>query len=157
MAGLMQIEFLVIHSFPFITIVALLRPSTPRGRVLQRIAFFGLLGLYLLGASTAGGWRGVLIFAALTLATYAGFLLYWTRGAQILRLGFRWLVSFILFLILAGITRMPESVNEWNQASEVCRFGFFYFLALGLLEGVGVYQARWIDQIPVDFRRQPPG
>ena len=100
MGQLMQIEFLVIHSFPFITVVALLRPSTLGWRILQWSAFWVLLGLFVNGAWLSGRWWGIQAFAGLTLATYLGFLLHWTRGAQILLLGLRWLISFSALMIL---------------------------------------------------------
>jgi hypothetical protein len=153
MGQLMQIEFLVIHSFPFITVVALLRPSTPKGKMFRRIAFWGLLILYISGAYSMGGWWGILTFAGLTLATYLGFLLHMTRGLEILRLGFRWLVSFVLFLVLAGFTRMPEAVESWSDTSKVYAFGFYYFLILGVLEWIGFYQTQWIDQIPAMLKK----
>jgi hypothetical protein len=95
-----------------------------------------------------GGAWGILTFAGLTMATYLGFLLHMTRGLEILRLGFRWLLSFILFVALAGITRMPEAVESWSDTSRVYAFGFHYFLILGVLEWIGIYQAPWIDRIP---------
>ena len=149
-------EVLVIFSFPFLALIALLRPSALKWRILQWSAFWALLGLFLNGAWLSGKWWGILAFAGLTLATYMGFLLNFTGGAQILRLGLRWLVSFIALIILMRALHMPEPANTWNQAPEVYRFGFLYFLTLGLVEWTGAYQGRWIDHMADLFRRNPP-
>jgi hypothetical protein len=155
MARLMQIEVLVIFSFPFITMIALLRPSALKWKILQWSAFWVLLGLFINGAWLSGKWWALLSFAGLTLATYMGFLLHLTAGAKILRLGLRWLISFIALIILMSAMHMPEPANTWQQAPEVYRFGFLYFLTIGLLECTGVYHGKWIDRIADNFRQNP--
>lgn len=153
MARLMEMEVLVIFTFPFLALIALLRPSAPGWKVLQWSAFWTLLGLFFHGAWLSHRWWGVLAFAGLALATYLGFLLHLTGGAQILRLILRWLVSFIALIVLMGAMRMPEPANTWHQSPEVFRFGFLYFLTLCLVEWTGVYHGGWIERIVTSIRR----
>jgi len=153
---LMQIEFLVIHSFPFLGLIALVRPTAWRHRAIQWSAFGGLLSIYLWMAFTEGGWESVLTLLGLTLATYVGFLLHLEPETQVRRLGFRWLISFALFILLAIVAGMPQSVNDWDGSEEVRLFGLLYFLAHGLLEWTGFYQARRIARLAEISKKQPP-
>ena len=155
MARLMELEVLVVFTFPFLALLALLRPSTRLWKVLQWSAFCALSGLAINGAWLAGKWWGILTFAGLTLATYLGFLLHLAGGAQVLRLVLRWLVSFFALIILWSALHMPEPANTWHQAPQVCRFGFLYFLVLSLVEWTGLYHGRWADRLVDHFRRHP--
>lgn len=74
LSELMQIEFLVIHSFLFLGLIALPKADTKKEKITQWSAFFVFLSGYLLFASSAG-WAGIGAFLGATAATYFGFLL----------------------------------------------------------------------------------
>jgi hypothetical protein len=69
LAKLMQIELLVIHSFPFMAIVAMGKPKKKSGKIIQWCVFWGLLSVYIYLAFKMG-FASVLVFLGLTLATY---------------------------------------------------------------------------------------
>lgn len=146
LAMLMQIEFLVIHSFPFMAIVVTAKPKKRKGKIVQWCFFWGLLIMYLYLAFKTG-FAGVLIFLGLTLATYLGFLLNLREPKAFTQLLVRWISNFAAFMIFGLSTGMPESVSIWHETKEVLYFGMLYFAALGFLELSGVYQSSWLKRL----------
>jgi len=141
---LMELELLVIHSFPFLAFIGLAQPETKKLQVLRIIGFWGFLAMYIGFAFSMDGWAGILTFAGLTLITYVGFFLRITQGKLVAQLTVRWLVNFILFLLFCGITEMPDNVERWHNYNQAYDFGLYYFLSLGIVEASGFYQGKWI-------------
>src|SRR3989339_472188 len=141
---LMEIEFLVIHSFPFLAFIGLAHPETKRLQIIRIIGFWGLLAIYIVFAFSMDGWSGIFTFAGLTLITYVGFFLRITGPKLVAQLAVRWLMTFILFLLFAGIMKMPEGVEHWHSYKQVYDFGLCYFFSLGIIEWSGFYQGQWI-------------
>lgn len=141
---LMEIEFLVIHSFPFLAFIGLAKPETKRLQILRIIGFWGLLAIYIVFAFSMDGWAGIFTFLGLTLVTYVGFFLRITEPKLAAQLAVRWLVNFILFILFAGIMKMPEGVEHWHSYKQVYDFGLCYFFSLGIIEWSGFYQGQWI-------------
>jgi hypothetical protein len=146
LAKLMQIEFLVIHSFPFMAIVAMGKPKNKSGKIMQWCVFWGLLSVYIYLAFKMG-FASVLIFLGLTLATYLGFLLNLTKPNAFAQLLARWIASFVAFMIFGLSTRMPENVSIWHETKAVLYFGMLYFASLGFLELSGLYQSSWLARL----------
>ena len=158
---LMEIEFLVIHSFPFLVIIGLLRPETKKLRIIRTLGFWGLLAIYIIFAFTMDGWAGIFTFTGLTLVTYVGFFLRITEPKLVAQLVVRWFVNFILFLLFVGIMKMPESVERWHSYKQVYDFGLSYFFCLGAIEWSGFYQGQWItdagDRIIKEYQAYKEG
>lgn len=138
---MMGIEFLVIHSFPFMMLIGSAHPPTEQGEKCRQVAFWGLLGLYVIMAAKMGGLPAIITFASLTVATYLGYMLRRTAPGAVVQLSMRWAMSFLVFMITASTAHMPESVSEWPDHRRVVYFGMAYFLVLGLLELSGFYHS----------------
>lgn len=155
LGSLMGIQFLVIHSFPFMMFFALFaQQAQGRGRSCWNGVFWGMFFIYFLFAADMGGLPGVVGFASLTVATYLGYLLRRTSSAALVQLAARWAVSFLFFIICSAATRMPENVDSWPDHGRVLYFGFSYFLLLGVLEATGFYQCKALRTITEHIRRQ---
>jgi hypothetical protein len=143
---LMGIEFLVIHSFPFMMFIAAAKPPEPAGKRCQKALFWGLLSLYLLGALKMGGVAGLVSFVSLTITTYLGYLLRMTSPEATAQLVARWAASTLVFMFGAAVMRMPESVEEWFGERRTLYYGMLYFALLGLFEWRGIYSSLWISR-----------
>ncbi len=144
LATMMQIEFLVIHSFAFIMLVAWWKPQTVPLKVLRWTVFAAFSGLYLYAAfESEGGWASVAAFLGLTAVTYLGAMLRRLATGEMVLLGFRWLFNSFAFLFLADKLGLPDTVNDWAGRPEVLNFGFWYFAALALVE-VLIAGGRWL-------------
>lgn len=144
---LMMIEFLVIHSFGFLGLLAMAKPTMKGQRPLQWILFWGLVALYCVFASMAGGVSGIISFFSLGVVTYFGFLLNLTSERAKAHLITRWFLSAYLYAITIGITGTDTGMRDWNRSVEVLYFGMLYFGALGLLEWSAFYDSRPIRAI----------
>lgn len=149
---LVKIEFLVIHSFPFLSLITLPRLGWRRWRIFQWFLFATWSCLYLAFAMEGEhALSGLIGFASGAIVTYLGFLLRLGAGNRISNLVKRWGVSFALFMaaaMLAG-SRNPR-VSEttlWH--------GAIYFVALGLAEASGLYDLDWKRALE-RVRRRPP-
>jgi hypothetical protein len=144
---LMEIEFLVIHSFGFLGFLALAKPTLKGQKVIQWIIFFGLLALYIQFARMAGGLSGVISFFSLGVVTYFGFLLKITSERAKAHLITRWFLSAYIYAITSEIAGSDWSMYKWAESVQAMRFGMLYFAALGLLEWSGFYDSRPIRAI----------
>ena len=151
---MMGIEFLVIHSFPFMMLIGSAHPLNEQGEKCRQAAFWGLFGLYVITAAKMGGLPAIITFASLTVATYLGYMLRRTSPDSVGQLSMRWVISFLVFMITAGTARMPESVCEWPDHGRVVYFGMAYFLVLGLLELSGFYHSPRVLSFMKKFREQ---
>ncbi|MEK6742434.1 MAG: hypothetical protein AABZ15_02440 [Nitrospirota bacterium] len=142
---MMELEFLVIHSFPFLAFFAIGNRS--KQHTFFRWGFWGLLCLYLIMAGSMGGFWGIVVFAALTFSTYLGFFFRIFTEQAMVQLAARWMANFVVFLLGAGLFNLPEGVEKWIYEEETLYFGAAYFLVLGCLEWSGVYQAAWIGRL----------
>ena len=147
LAQLMQVEFLVIHSFPFICLIALQRPRSWRGKGVQGYLFTALLSLYMLAAGKESV-AGVLIFLSATLVTYLGFLLRLRDPGAAVNLLKRWGVSFAFFILWCMILGMESEVSQWRPGDKLFGFGFLYFLSLALAEFTGIYDRSFRKSVP---------
>ena len=154
---MMGIEFLVIHSFPFMMLIGSASSLTGRATTCRQVAFWGLFCIYYAMAASMGGLAAVVTFASLTVATYLGYLLRRTSPGAVGQLAMRWGLSVLVFMITATATGMPEDVEEWFDHTRVLHFGMAYFLSLGLLEISGIYQMRAIREFLRKYREEWKG
>jgi hypothetical protein len=143
----MAIEVLVIHSFPFLMLIASYEPATKRGKLLQKIIFWTMLGVYILHTLKAGGVSGAFVFAGLTVSTYLGYLLRRISPDAVKQLILRWVMSFAVFLVSSAVTGMPGDFEEWTGSGRTPYFGMLYFTTLGLLELKGFYRMKKVQQV----------
>jgi hypothetical protein len=141
----LQIEFLVIHSFVFLGLVALAKSDTRKETIIQWSVCSVFLTGYLAFAARAG-WSGVGAFLGATAATYLGFLLNLTAPGRGLQLGLRWVVSFVAFMIGSGIADLPEDVGTWDRDPDTIFLGMIYFSTLGVFELSGLYRTPWFNR-----------
>jgi hypothetical protein len=188
---LLQVEFLVIHSFPFLCIFAWMGGEGTRhpltkgagGKPIHwRMAFWGMLALYVLMALSMGG-MGLVYFLVATAATYPVFLGF-GRAVQTprdlprmtvppvgpwpslgprdkeewLRLGSSWIACFILYLSFLGFFDLPNNVDDWRAEPSTYKAGLAYFLSLALMELFGVHakMARWV-KVTAEKAKPPEG
>jgi hypothetical protein len=138
---LVKVEFLVIHSFPFLALITLPRLKWRRWRIFQWFLFVTWMCLYLAFAvADESGLAGIAAFLVATAGTYLGFLLRWTDIRRIAALAKRWLVSFILFMAAAGIA----GSEDWRFSRALLLHGLIYFAAVGLMELSGLYDRDWL-------------
>ena len=139
---MMRTQFLVIHSFPFLMLIALVRPTLLRWRILQWYIFVGFFSVYIL-LSRQDGWDGVIAFVAGTVGVYGGFLLRLSDQKALAQMGKRWLASFALFIGAAILFRTPEDVADWTHSRAALYLGCLFYLGTGILENLGVYERPW--------------
>ena len=154
---MMELEFLVIHSFPFLVLFAILPGNTEKQRKFFRWGFWGLLCLYVLAAGDIGGIWGVIVFAGLTFSTYLGFFFRMYTEPAMIELAARWAVNFAVFIAGAALFDLPENVDDWVSEHRTIYFGTAYFLVLGCLEWSGAYQAAWIGKVAEIIKAGKPG
>ena len=144
---LMMIEFLVIHSFGFLGVLAMAKPTMKGQRPLQWIIFCGLTALYFVFAYSAGGISGIISFVSLGVVTYFGFLLNLTSERAKAHLITRWLLSAFIYAITMEIAGADSSMRDWTRNVHALYFGMLYFGVLGLLEWSSFYDSRPIRAI----------
>lgn len=133
----MQIEFLVIHSFAWIMLIAWFKPKTLRLKILRWAAFLAFAALYLYAAfESKGGWASVGTFLGLTGITYLGAMLRRISVGEMILLGVRWFFNSFAFLFLSDKLGLPGTVNNWAGLPGILEFGLWYFVALAAFEGV---------------------
>ncbi len=137
---LVKVQFLVIHSFPFLALITLPRLEMLRWRIFQWFLFCTWFCLYLAFAvADEHGIGGIIAFMSGTLATYLGFILRTSDEKQIFMLGKRWITSFVVFILSAILF---DSGN-WQVSNKILYHGTVYFIVLGILELTGVYEMDW--------------
>ncbi len=146
LASIMTIEFLVIHSFPFMMLIASYEPKTAFGKRSQKAAFWTMLGVYVLFALKEGGLSGAIAFAGLTVSTYLGYLLRRTGPDAVAQLMARWVMSFFAFIGAMMVTGTSGDIDKWTGSVRILFSGMLYFTALGLLEWNGFYQLPKVRQ-----------
>jgi hypothetical protein len=128
---LLQIEFLVIHSFVFLALFAWMAGEGSRHRALAgkggdpaawRWAFWGMLSLYVL-ASLSVSWKGPLYFLAATAATYPVFLGIGSGAAR--SEGFHGTLRERSRLRLA-----PAGLGDWLRLGSIWLFSIVTYLSL---------------------------
>jgi len=138
---LVKVEFLVIHSFPFLALITLPRLKWRRWRVFQWFLFVTWMCLYLAFAvADENGLAGSAACLAATAGTYLGFMLRWKDARRVAALAVRWLVSFLLFMLAAGIA----GSEDWRYSPALLLHGLIYFTAVGVLEASGLYERDWL-------------
>ncbi|MBI4350185.1 MAG: hypothetical protein HY550_01995 [Elusimicrobia bacterium] len=153
---LMEIQFIVIHSFPFMVILV---SGIERGGP-KKAVFWGLFFIYALFAWQSDGAAGIAQFAALTFATYYGASLRDGWKEQKFPLVVRWAGSLLAFMVLAKAAGMSTDVNYWSEEARAPLFGALYFAALGCLELSGVYNRDWaaiLNKLTGQNPSVPPG
>jgi hypothetical protein len=139
----LALEQLAIQSFWFLFPLAILARTPPGLRLLALLGVALLSGLYGVYSHRIAGATGVLAFAGLTLATYAGALLNRDPRGALQRLAARWLCNTLLFwlaLRAAGAGDADEALAAGGQAALAA--GAWYFGLSALLEASGVFHAR---------------
>ena len=132
-------QFLAIHSFFFLLLIAMPSPKCWEWRTFQFIIFGSILSFYM-AAALSQGFDCMTAFLSGALATYGGMLLRGASGNAVSLAVKRWAASLALFvvLILATGAGMPG-----REGTRTLYFGLFYFLGLMALEWSGVYEVRW--------------
>jgi hypothetical protein len=154
LVAIVNVEFLVVHSFPFLLMVALQRPRLPQWQGVRGLAFGLLLLMYFTGAHDLAGWQGVGLFASLAAVTYLGFFVRFDEGIhKFPELGLRWLCNTILLISLAAWFQLPSDAASWDVGNGVLPVGGLYFLCLAGLELSGFYQ----KPLLLDAGRRIPG
>ena len=146
LAGLMKVEFLVLHGTVFLGMLGLWKPETKAGAITRAIIFWGLFSLYFLLA-----WQEkvVLVFIGLTFVTYLGLFMNWRSPSAMIQLGARWAVGMAAFAFVSIVNGMPKDVSYWSSQSSVMRAGAMYFAILAAVELYGLYLRR----IPPNYPR----
>ena len=140
---MMQIEFLVIHSFAFIMVIAFLKPQALGWRILRWTLFGAFSALYLFAAwESEGGWASAGTFLGLTAVTYLGAMLRRISVVEMILLGIRWFFNSFVFLFLSDKLDLPTTVNDWTGLPRVLEFGLWYFIALAVVE-TAIAWGRW--------------
>jgi hypothetical protein len=135
-----KVEFLVVHSFPFLAIITLPRLRHLRWRVFQGFLFVTWSCLYLAFAMDGGQEvAGLAGFASGAIVTYLGFLLRWHDGHRVRDLATRWAASFALLFLAAVVT----GAHETQVADATLWHGLVYFAALAGAEASGLYDLDW--------------
>ncbi len=155
LVSIVQIEWLAIHSFPFIMMVVSQRPSLPQWQGLRGLVFAVLLLFYLLAAHSIAGWPGVGLFFSLTAVTYLGFFVNLDEKIRKLpELGLRWLSNVVLLVFLGVWFELPSNVDNWSIGDGLLPLGGLYFLGLAGLELSGLYQAPFLLEAGRGIERQ---
>ena len=136
---MMELQFLAVHSFPFMVIMVS-NIERPAGK---RALFAFLAVFYSLFAWGVAGLFGIAQFAGLTFFTYYGVSFRKDPQKDVESLMLRWLASFALFLSLALGTGMPTGVDYWGRESKAPFFAMLYFLAMGFMELIWLYYYGW--------------
>jgi hypothetical protein len=136
----MGIEFIVIHSFPFIFLIALAKPAAIKWKIARWIGFWGMLAFYIWMAYYQYKFWGLISFLGVTLVTYIGFLLRLNSPRLTVQLVARWIFTFVAYLVSMGTSGMPENVSDWGSSGNIFIFGMMFFLFVGFLEWTGIYQ-----------------
>lgn len=153
---MMELEFLVIHSFPFLALFAVLSGTREKQSKCFRWAFWAMLCLYIFMSGKIAGFWGVVVFAGLTLSTYLGFFFRMYTKQAMTELTVRWIFNFAAFILGASLFHLPGGVDKWIYEGRTLYFGMAYFLVLGGLELSGVYQAAWIGKIADNIKPAKP-
>lgn len=138
LTGLMRVEFLVIHSTAFLGALALWKTQTVGQARARTVGFWGLFALYILLA-LKGGLLQLAAFLFLTVSTYLGLFLNWRSPSVVVQLGVRWVVGFLIFIVVVGVLGTPKDVDRWVGNGQVMLAGLVYFAAIGLVELSGFY------------------
>src|SRR3989339_1163746 len=137
-AGLMTLQFIVIHSswFMFGLPLTLNEKNRP-------VIFYGLLAAYSAIAFSAGGAPGVVQFAGLTYATYYGYVFHGGGAQGRVPLALRWLAAFVFYAAAIVFSGLPDSSGVWVRPARAALSGAVYFAALGAMELSGFYETGW--------------
>ncbi len=146
LGSIMAIELFVVHSFPFMMLIASYEPQTPFGKRFQKAAFWMMLSIYVLFALKEGGLSGAIAFAGLTVSTYLGYLLRRTSPDAVAELFARWATSFLAYIGAMMATGSSGDIDTWARSGKTLFSGMLYFTALGLLEWNGFYRLPKVRQ-----------
>ena len=135
-------QFLAIHSFFFLLLIAMPNPKYWEWRTFQFIVFASILSFYM-AVALSQGVDCMTAFLSGALATYGGMLLRGTGGNAVNLAVKRWAASLALFVVMALATggNMPG-----REGTRTLYFGLFYFLGLMGLEWSGVYEIQWKEK-----------
>jgi hypothetical protein len=141
LVAIVHVEFLAVHSFPFLIMIVIGRPELPQ---LQGVRLLGLGLLFLMysaGAHSVAGWPGVGLFASLAAITYLGFFVNIDEGIRKFpEAVFRWLCNLALLMFLVVWFDLPSDAASWGIGDGILPVGGLYFLGLAGLELSGLYQ-----------------
>lgn len=153
LSRLYMLEFLAIHSFPFM--VALLSWNAPsdKARGLRIVGVLILAWIYSLGAHSMAGWPGVLALAPLMVGTYFGYLVKGIRRAYLPELAIRGGINFFVFILCSIIFDLPTQVESWDGISESIWAGTVYFGSLTFFEFKG-WPERWAEYVSATSRQR---
>jgi hypothetical protein len=152
---MMGIEFLVIHSFPFMMLFGTGKNKLPL--TASKVVFWFLFVVYFLFALKMAGPAGVLAFGTLTVTTYLGFLLRRTSPDAMVQLCVRWFASFMAFMMASAVSGVSSNSESWPQERAALFFGMVYFVLLAVLEVSGIYESamtRWVGEHIRDSAKQ---
>lgn len=146
LAILLAYELILIHAFPFLGLLALVRPERARGKIARFVSFWGLFALYVAAAYGTDGLRGIGVVLALGLATYGGLFPIASGRERIMgQIGLRWVIATctLIFGICAPIGAWVMIVQGRRAPAfeDYPVIGVFFFAALGFFELFRLYEA----------------
>jgi len=138
--SLVHIEFLVIHSLPFLSLITLIRFEHKHWRFFQWYLFVTWYCLYLgFALELREHWDALAAFAAATFSTYLGFMLEEVKLKRIPQVFKRWGVCFAVLVMVC----MIMDARDWRAGAGLIPAGALYFAIIGIIELTPLYQTHW--------------
>ena len=146
---ILGMEFMALHAFGFLGLIALAKPAE---RWKQRLRIPAFLGLCVFYSITIYDWGtdAVVTFWTLMLSTYAGFLLHDAPEHRRQTLSWRWGIAFGLFFGMAMAAGLTAEFFNLRSPRKEFVFGLLFFAALGLCDLVHLY-----DRLVLRFSGEP--
>ena len=151
---ILGMEFMALHAFGFLGMVALSNPTERWKKMLRIPAFLALGGVYSV-IIYDWGTEAVVTFWSLMFTTYAGFLFHDAPEHRRSTLYLRWAFAFGLFFATAILGALVAEFFNYRSPQKEFLFGLIFFAALGLCDLV-----RFYDRIVLRFSgtaAQTPG
>lgn len=140
LGALVKIEFLVIHSLPFISLITLIRFQHKQWRFFQWFLFVTWYSLYLgFAMEIRDHWDAIPAFAAATLGTYLGFMLQESKANRVVLVFKRWGICLALLVFVSAVV----GARDWSNTEGLIKVGMAYFLLIGAVELTPVYRIHW--------------
>lgn len=135
---IMQIEWLVLACGIFLIVPLVLHTEKLIPQIIRITCVVGLGWVFVRGAYSMDGWRGVFAFCVLLLFSYGAKVLL-VRDTRIARRQIplvvaRWVICLFTFFPLVVLFDLPVSVESWDGRRESVQLGAAFFSLLCVLE-----------------------
>lgn len=155
LSRLYMLEFLAIHSFPFMVVLLSWNAPSDKAKGLRIVGVLFLAWIYSLGAHRIAEWSGVLAMMPLMIGTYFGYLVKGIRRVHLPELGVRGGINLLAFILCSIIFDMPTEVESWDGMRESIWAGTLYFGFLTFVELKG-WPERWAEHVRATSTSQVP-